>query len=99
MINWKVRLKNPLFWFAILAAVSAPMFTAAGVEWEDMTSWAILWETIVSAVMNPFVVGCMVVAVYGVVNDWTTDGFGDSAQALAYEEPKPKTEPKHAKEE
>lgn len=91
MINWKVRLKNPYFWAALLAAIAAPMLAGSGLTWDDMTSWPILFDTAVAALMNPFVFVAMCVAAFGVINDPTTAGLSDSEQAMAYEAPKPKT--------
>ena len=36
-INWKVRLKNPYFWFGLVAII----LTAVGAEPEIFTSWEI----------------------------------------------------------
>ena len=38
-INWKVRLKNPVWWAGIAAAIVLPMLATMGLEWSDMTSW------------------------------------------------------------
>lgn len=37
-INWKVRFKNPVFWFNLAAAIFLPMLACLGFNWEDMTS-------------------------------------------------------------
>ena len=84
MINWKVRIKNPYFWIGLIATILA----ALGVSPECLTSWAILWEKIMSLLGNPFAIGCMLVAIIGYVNDPTTKGISDSKQALTYEAPK-----------
>lgn len=84
MINWTVRIKNPYFWIGLIATV----LTAIGVSPECLTSWAILWDKIVSLAGNPFAIGCLIVAIIGYVNDPTTKGICDSKQALTYGEPK-----------
>ena len=38
-INWKVRFKNPVFWFNLAASIFLPMLACLGFNWEDMTSW------------------------------------------------------------
>ena len=43
-INWKVRLKNPVFWAQVAAAVVSPILVGLGLQWEDMTTWPALWE-------------------------------------------------------
>lgn len=87
-INWKVRAKNPYFWIGVVAAIGAPMLAGVGLEWADMTSWAMLGKTAMSALGNPVVVVAMVVSLFGVINDPTTSGFNDSNRALNYDKPK-----------
>ncbi len=38
-INWKVRLKNPYFYVALVLAIVAPVGTYFGVNAEDLTTW------------------------------------------------------------
>ena len=45
-INWKVRLKNPVFWAQVAAAVVSPILVGLGLQWEDMTTWPALWEAL-----------------------------------------------------
>ena len=40
------------------------------------------------AVMNPVIVVSVIVSLWGVINDPTTKGLSDSAQAMTYTEPK-----------
>jgi len=87
-INWKVRFKNPTFWIQLAVAVLAPILAAAGMSWEQITSWAALWQIILDGIRNPVVVVAMLAAVWGIINDPTTAGLSDSAQALTYTEPK-----------
>ena len=85
MINWKVRLKNKTF---LLTAVPAVLLLASqvlklfGVEW-DYTGLAEQLTAIVGTIFA-------ILALLGVVNDPTTQGVGDSQQALTYETPKRK---------
>lgn len=83
-INWKVRFNNPYFWIGLIAVILA----AVGVSPETLTSWGILWEQIKELVSNPFAIGCVIVALIGYINDPTTKGLNDSAQALTYDKPK-----------
>lgn len=87
-INWRVRFKNPVFWTNVVLAIVLPILTHMGMNWEDMTTWAALGGVIVSAVKNPVIVVAVVVSVWNAVNDPTTSGIGDSAQALTYDAPK-----------
>lgn len=86
-INWKVRVKNPVFWANIAAAVFVPMLAGVGLSWEDMTSWAALWGVITETVKSPVIVAATVVSVWNALNDPTTAGLSDSARALAYSKP------------
>lgn len=87
-INWKVRLRNPVFWVQVAVAVILPILAHLGLEWKDMTTWEALGGILVDAVKNPVIVVAVIVSVWNAVVDPTTAGIGDSAQALTYEEPK-----------
>lgn len=87
-INWKARIKNPIWWAEIAAAIILPMLTAIGVSWDEMTTWAALWEVLKTAVGNPVVVVAVVVSVWNAITDPTTAGIGDSALALSYNAPR-----------
>ena len=86
-INWKVRLKNPVFWAQILAAVFLPVLAYFGLQWEDMTSWAAIGEVLVKAAQNPVVVVAALVSLWNAVNDPTTAGLKDSPRAMSYTVP------------
>lgn len=88
MINWKVRIKNPVFLVQIVLAIFTPILAYAGLTVEDMTTWAAVGNLIVGAVSNPYVIGLVIVSVWNAVNDPTTSGLTDSVQALGYETPK-----------
>ena len=87
-INWKVRIKNPMFWVGIVLAVILPILSYFGMNWEDMTTWAALGGIFVEAVKNPVVVVSVAVSLYNAILDPTTKGFGDSKLALTYDKPK-----------
>ena len=82
-INWKVRAKNPYFWFGLVAVILA----AIGVSPESLTSWDILAGQVMDLLNNPFAIGCVIVAVIGYVNDPTTATLSDSSRALTYDKP------------
>ena len=83
-INIPVRLKNPWFWVGLVGII----LTAMGVSPEMFTSWDILWEHIKALMSNPFMLGSVALSVLGVFVDPTTNGVGDSKQALTYIRPK-----------
>ena len=87
-INWRVRLKNPVFWAQLAAAIVLPILAYLGLQWSDMTSWAALGGILVQAVKNPVILVSVVVSVWGIVNDPTTAGLSDSKKAMGYQSPK-----------
>lgn len=87
-INWRVRLRNPTWWAQVVCAVVLPLVCGVGAQWTEMTTWATLGRTLLSALGNPVVVVAMLVQLWTAVTDPTTKGTGDSAQALTYETPK-----------
>lgn len=83
-INIPVRMKNPWFWVGVLSVA----ITAIGVDPASFTSWAAVWEGIVSVLSNPVQLVTMCLAVLAVFIDPTTAGVTDSAAALTYVKPK-----------
>lgn len=80
-INWKVRLRNPLFWLTIIPAGLTFVYTVLALF--DIAP-IIPQNTATEA-------GTAVVAALGalgVLVDPTTAGFGDSNLAMTYDEPK-----------
>ena len=83
MINWRVRLKNKHFWLAIIPAFLLLAQAAAAVFGVrlDLGDLGNKLLTVVDAAFG-------VLVLIGVVADPTTEGVGDSRQALTYTEPK-----------
>ena len=82
-INWKVRVKNPAFWLALVPAVLLliqAVLAPFGYTWD----YSLLNEQLVAIVNAIF----GVLTILGVVVDMTTAGIGDSDQAMTYESPK-----------
>ena len=87
MINWKVRARNRAFWAAIVPAallLVQAVLACFGVTWD----YSQVSQELLGVVNALFAV----LAILGVVADPTTEGLGDSAQALTYEAPKGKEE-------
>lgn len=87
-MNWKVRLKNPVWLWQMLLAVLTPILAYAGLTAADLTSWAALGDLLLGAIGNPYVLSLVIVSVWNACNDPTTKGIGDSTQALSYKKPK-----------
>ena len=86
-INFLVRAKNPWFWIGLVGVV----LTAMGISPETLTSWGAVIEAVKELVTNPFLLGSVIVALLGVLNDPTTAGLGDTNQAMGYKEPRKDT--------
>ena len=89
-MNLKVRFKKPVFIAQLILAILTPILAYAGLTVQDLTSWQALGEILLGAIRNPYVLGLIVVSVWNALNDPTTAGITDSAQALTYNKPKAK---------
>lgn len=83
MINWKVRIKNKMFWLALIPAVLLLVQVVAAVFGYtlDLGDLGNKLLAVVNALFG-------VLALLGIVTDPTTAGLSDSAQALTYKKPK-----------
>lgn len=83
MINWKVRIKNKMFWLALIPAVLLLVQVVAAVFGYtlDLGDLGNKLLAVVNALFG-------VLTMLGIVTDPTTAGLSDSAQALTYEKPK-----------
>lgn len=82
MINWKVRIKNKVFWLAIIPAVLTLIKAVAALFGFQIETEAIGTQLIqiVEAVFA-------VLVILGVTVDPTTKGVSDSDRAMLYDEP------------
>lgn len=83
MINWKVRIKNRNFWFALIPAVLLLVQAVAAVFGVSI-DLGDLGDKLIAVVNAAFVV----LAILGIVTDPTTSGISDSQQAMTYDRPK-----------
>lgn len=82
MINWKVRIKNKIFWLSIIPAILLLVRAVAAVfgytlDFTDLT--AKLADVVEAAFA--------ILAILGIVADPTTKGVSDSHRAMTYEKP------------
>lgn len=82
-INWKVRIANKDFWMAMIPAVLL-LIQAIGAPLGLVLDFGELGNQLLAIVNSVFAV----LAILGIVNDPTTNGIGDSKQAMTYEKPK-----------
>ena len=85
MINWTVRIKNKNFWLAIIPALVLLAQAVAAVFGISL-ELGYIGDKLVAVVNAVF----GVLVILGVVNDPTTEGLGDSKQAMGYDWPKAK---------
>ena len=82
-INWKVRIKNKMFWLSIIPAVLLLIQTVAA-PFGYKFDFGVLNQQLAEIINAAFVV----LAILGVVVDPTTHGVDDSTNALNYDQPK-----------
>ena len=81
-INWKVRIKNKVFWLALIPAVLLLVQTVCSVFGVEL-DFGNLQDKLLAVVNALFAV----LVILGIVADPTTEGLGDSKRAMTYEEP------------
>ena len=87
-MNFKVRFKNPIFIVQIILAILTPILAYAGLTAQDITTWETLGNLLLGAVKNPYVLSLVAVSIWNAMNDPTTAGVKDSAQAMTYDRPR-----------
>ncbi len=83
MINWKVRLKNKVFWMSVIPAVLL-LIQVIAATFGFTLDLGELGNNLLAVVNAAF----GVLAILGIVTDPTTEGIYDSRQALTYRKPK-----------
>ena len=83
MINWTVRLKNKAFWLALIPALLLLAQTVAALFGYTLELSA-LGDKLLAVVNAVFAL----LAILGIAIAPTTEGLGDSQQAMSYTKPK-----------
>ena len=65
------KLKNPYFWLSVFALI----FTAAGIDFQTLTSWQLLAQALIDILLNPVAIVAIVTAFLGIWNDNSTKGL------------------------
>ena len=89
-INWRVRFnkKNMLFLFRFFAALFLPVVTYFGISYEELTTWAKVWDIFIQFVSNPFLLMLTAFNAMNVIPDPVVKGISDSPTGLQLIEPK-----------
>lgn len=83
-MNWKIRIKNPVWWVQIILAILTPILAYAGLSAQDLTTWNTLGTLILNALKNPYVLSLVAVSVWNACNDPTSSGVTDSTLVKSY---------------
>ncbi len=67
----KEKFKNPYFWLSLFALI----FSASGVDFEQLTSWTLLGQALFGILQNPVAIVAVVTAFLGIWNDNSTKGL------------------------
>lgn len=86
-INWLVRFRNRAFVMRFALAIVLPILTYYSLKFEDLTSWAGVYDLFLKYLSNPYLIGLSIVSALNMVPDPTTAGLSDSTRALSYTEP------------
>ena len=65
------KLKNPYFWLSAVALI----FSASGVDFNELTSWNLLLKALLGILNNPVCVVAVITAFLGIWNDNSTKGL------------------------
>lgn len=79
-INWKVRIKNPVFWFTFIPSICAVIYTI-------LSCFGVVPSISESTLVNVLLSIVSALETLGVLVDPTTKGASDSNRALTYDMP------------
>ena len=65
------KLKNPYFYLSVIALI----FSASGVDFNQLTSWDLLCKALLGIIENPVCVVAVITALLGIWNDNSTKGL------------------------
>ena len=65
------KFKNPYFWLSVIALI----FSASGVDFNQLTSWQLLGNALADIVNNPVSIVAVITAFLGIWNDNSTKGL------------------------
>lgn len=65
------KFKNPYFWLSVFALI----FSAAGIDFNQLTSWQLLGQAMFGILQNPVSIIAVITAFLGIWNDNSTKGL------------------------
>lgn len=81
-INWKVRLRNPVFWIQILGSIGMTAMAYGSITAEELNTWPAVWKQFTALINNPYLIGLCLWQAGSIINDPTTVGLKDSEIVL-----------------
>ena len=81
-INWKVRIRNKIFWVSLVSALAVLAQAIAAIF-----GYTLNFETLVGKITVAIDALFAVLVILGINVDPTTEGYGDSDRAMTYEKP------------
>jgi uncharacterized membrane protein len=66
-----VKFRNPYFWLSVFALI----FSASGIDFNQLTSWSLLGEALIGILSNPVAIVSILTAFLGIWNDNSTQGL------------------------
>ena len=79
-INWKVRMKNPVFWVTFIPSICAAIYTI-------LSCFGVVPSISEEVLVKALLVFVSVLETLGVLVDPTTKGTSDSERAMGYDQP------------
>lgn len=70
------KFKNPYFYLSVVALI----FSASGVDFNELTSWTLLGQALLGILNNPVSILAVITAFLGVWNDNSTRGLDRPTQ-------------------
>ena len=70
-LNTYPKLKNPYFYLSVFALI----FSASGIDFQTLTSWQLLGQSLMSILKNPVAIIAVITAFLGIWNDNSTKGL------------------------
>lgn len=80
-INWKVRIKNPVFWVTVIPSIVSLIYLV-------LAAFGITPSITENVFIDALLALIGALTTVGVLVDPTTKGVSDSAQAMTYDKPK-----------
>ncbi len=79
-IDWKSRIKNPIFWFNNVAVFFSSVLAYYGLSGGDLTTWNGVFELVKDTFSNPFLLVTSMVGVWNNIIDTSSYGVGDNSK-------------------